>query len=124
MKSSAVLSNCSLAALALIVTACSGEEGRSRAEDTTAQPNLPMGGSTYVPSGAAPAGEMTQMPGPAMGAGTDIVASAGWVDGASNALAIQGAFFTYQDGSGAPSLRTTRRRVRRATACRAPLRRW
>jgi hypothetical protein len=43
---------------------------------------------------------MPEVPGPAMGDGTDIVASAGWVDGSSNGLDIQGAFFTYQDGSG------------------------
>lgn len=100
MKTSAVLSMCSLAALVSVVGACSGEEGRSRAEDTTAQSNLPMGGGAYVPSGAAPAGDMIEMPPAAEGTGTDLVATAGWVDGNTNGLEIQGAFFTYQDGSG------------------------
>lgn len=66
----------------------------------TAEPNLPMGESSEDPSSAAPAGEMTQLPETPTGDGTDLVASAGWVDGNSNTLEIQGAFFTYQDGSG------------------------
>ena len=100
MKSSRVLSKCSVAALLSMVGACSGEEGRSRAEDTTAQSNLPMGVSSDVPSGAAPDGTMTEVAEPATGTGTDLIASAGWVDGNTNGLDIQGAFFTYQDGSG------------------------
>jgi hypothetical protein len=71
--------------------ACSGETGRER-DDTLA--NLPAAGaggaSTGPGEGAAP------MP----SSGPDLLVSESWVDSATNGVGVQGAFFTYQDGSG------------------------
>jgi hypothetical protein len=68
--------------------ACSGESGRER-DDTLA--NLPAAGA------AGSAGEgATAMP----GTGPELRVSESWVDSATNGVGVQGAFFTYQDGSG------------------------
>jgi hypothetical protein len=96
------------AAAALIVVcapafvACSGEEGRSREEDTTTGANQPGAGSSYTPSSGGPtdAPPATEASG---GTGPNIVVANDWVDRASNGVGIQGAFFTYQD----PTTRTT-----------------
>lgn len=64
--------------------ACSGESGAERSVDT-------------LPSSPAAADEGTA-PGSDTGAALRVADS--WVDGATNGVGVQGAFFTYQDGSG------------------------
>jgi hypothetical protein len=80
----------SFVTLALLeVAGCSsGDSGRPREEGAT-MTNLP----TSNPSVAEGAPS-------APGTGPNLVVSDGWVDGSTNGLGIQGAFFTYQDGSG------------------------
>jgi hypothetical protein len=76
--------------MAVLATACSGEAGRER-DDTLA--NLPAAGA----AGTSATGEGTAaMP----GTGPELRVSESWVDGATNGVGVQGAFFTYQDGSG------------------------
>jgi hypothetical protein len=75
----------------LMVAGCSsGDSGRPREEGAT-MANLPVGD----PGAATP---------PAPGTGPNLTVSESWVDGSSNGLGIQGAFFTYQDGSGRTSI--------------------
>ncbi len=105
-KGSALLSKSSGATVALAAVACSGDAGRSRAEDTTAQANNPSGGSSYGTPGGAAGGTAAAPGGGEPGEGPDLSMSTylsvseGWVAGDSNGYGIQGAFFTYQDGTG------------------------
>ena len=105
-QSSALLRKYADVALAITVLGlsalgCSSDGGISREEDTTTSGNQP-GGSSYVPSGSGAPGGMqteTEMP---VGTGPNLVVVDSWVDGATNGVEIQGAFFTYQD----PTTRT------------------
>jgi hypothetical protein len=114
MKLSATPMRCagvalSVAALAMLLGACSADEGRSREDDTTQSGLQPGGDSSYGPgSSGGPVDPETVAPGPGaegatdeapVGTGPNLIASNGWVDGASNGLGIQGALFTYQDGT-------------------------
>lgn len=85
----AAVARASLFAIAALAPACSSDSGQER-DDTLS--NLPAGGapSTTPAEGAA------AVP----GTGPDLHVSDGWVDGATNGVGIQGAFFTYADGSG------------------------
>jgi hypothetical protein len=74
-----------------LALACSSESGRER-DDTLA--NLPAAGAAGT---SAAAGEGAP---PAPGTGPDLLVSESWVDSATNGVGVQGAFFTYQDGSG------------------------
>lgn len=73
-----------------LATACSSESGRER-DDTLA--NLPAAGAAGA---SASPGEGAAVP----GTGPDLLVSESWVDSATNGVGVQGAFFTYQDGSG------------------------
>lgn len=78
-----------LLSVALVsVLGCSGDSGRER-EGSATQSNLP--GSEPV-QGAGAGGEPDT--------GANLLVRESWVDAASNDVGIQGAAFTYQDGSG------------------------
>ena len=101
---SALLSKFSFAAFALVLVACSSGE-RARDEGTATQANSPAGGSETESEGSGlpgTAGDTADdgTPGAPAASGPDLLVSSGWVDGATNGLEIQGAFFTYQDPSG------------------------
>jgi hypothetical protein len=101
---SALLSKFSVAAFALTLVACSSGE-RARDENTSTQANNPAGDSetdavdSELPSamGDNTGGGVPEAP---TASGPDLLVSSGWVDGATNGLEIQGAFFTYQDPTG------------------------
>jgi hypothetical protein len=82
---------------AALATACSGDAGRER-DDTLS--NLPAAGASGTAPGGTSAGGTSASAAPAPGTGSALLVSESWVDGATNGLGIQGAFFTYQDGSG------------------------
>lgn len=93
-RGSSCLSKYAFATLApLLVAACSGESGAER--DTLA--NQPAAGASGTTPGATTAGEGAE---PAPGTGAELRVAENWVDAATNAVGVQGAFFTYQDGSG------------------------
>ena len=83
-----------LPALLVLVAGCSEDSDAPRDGGTQALPNQPAPVTTETPS-AAPDSESA-----ASGDGTALRVSASWVELATNAVGIQGSFFTYQDGSG------------------------
>lgn len=86
-------------AVLLAAPGCSGDGGRTREEDTTTSGNRPGSGSSYVPSSGGP-GEALLPAEPSMGTGPNLIVASDWVDGSTNGVGIQGAFFTYQDPTG------------------------
>lgn len=82
-----------LIGLIALGAACASDSGAER--DAATLSNTPAAGGT---SGAA--GAPGEASAPAPGTGTDLVVAESWVDAATNGVGIQGAFFTYQDGSG------------------------
>lgn len=87
------------AAIALVAAAvlalspgCSSDSGVAR----DAQTLMPGSPAAMSPGGTD---------GPAVpGDGPNLLVSDSWVDGATNGVGVQGAFFTYQDGSGRTSI--------------------
>jgi hypothetical protein len=81
-----------LAVPLLAAAGCSSEGGVEREAATMS--NLPGGAAAGAPGSASEAA-------PAMpGTGPNLVVAESWVDAATNGVGIQGAFFTYGDGSG------------------------
>jgi hypothetical protein len=76
--------------MAVGLAGCSGDSSRARDEGAT-ETNLR---GTEL----APEAEPGTMPAPNTGA--NLLVSESWVDATTNGLGIQGAFFTYQDGTG------------------------
>jgi hypothetical protein len=85
-----------VATLLLLAAGCSSDSGRERdgqaneateANQPSIDPISTPGASAVVPS-----------------TGPELLVSESWVDAATNGLDIQGAFFTYQDGSGRTSI--------------------
>lgn len=81
--------------VSLLGVGCSGESGAERDAETLS--NMPTAGA----SGATP-GAMTAGPGVELepSTGAELRVAQSWVDAATNGVGVQGAFFTYQDGSG------------------------
>jgi hypothetical protein len=82
-----------VATLLLLAAGCSSDSGRERESEST-EANQPAAD----PSSAPGAGAVVPSTGP------ELLVSESWVDAATNGLGIQGAFFTYQDGSGRTSI--------------------
>jgi hypothetical protein len=80
----------------LLAAACS---------DGTAARDEGSGLGTAVESAEPGAGAAAsdELPAPS-GTGPELIVSSGWVDGSTNAVGVQGAFFTYGDGSGRTSI--------------------
>ncbi|HTV19273.1 MAG TPA: hypothetical protein VMG12_11395 [Polyangiaceae bacterium] len=84
-KSSAIA--LAAAAVTALSTACSSDSGVERDAET------------LMPGAAGAAGAMSPE-GVMPGTGPNLLVSESWVDAATNGIGVQGAFFTYQDGSG------------------------